>query len=126
MSIVHPASCLAAFLLLLGAFGCGNSALPGLDSGKLVNISLGNDVSIGSLQRSQQGSTVTLRGRVIHRAPLLGSSAYELQDATGRIWVVGQEPATIGNGEVSVRGILRYQSLLMNGQDYGSVYLEQQ
>jgi hypothetical protein len=58
-------------------------------------------------------------------APLLGGTVYELQDSTGKIWVLTKGQAPEKGQEVTVKGTLRYKSIPIAGKEQGSVYLEE-
>lgn len=75
--------------------------------------------------QANQGKTVVLKGKVGKQVPLLGGMVYELQDNTGTIWVLSQPPLPKPGEEVVVKGKVRYQSIRINNQDQGSVYIEQ-
>lgn len=117
---------LTTLAFVIGLVSCSSSAVSTLQPNELAELKFGmGTASIGNLQRSQQGSTVSLQGKVISQAPLVGGSAFELQDATGSIWVMSKAaPPALGT-EVTVQGTLHYQSLQLNGQEQGTVYVEQ-
>lgn len=69
--------------------------------------------------------TVYLQGEVVKLIPLLNTYAYQLQDDTGVIVVIApaeSESPAIGD-TVKVRGQLRYQSIPIQGQELGEVYV---
>lgn len=115
-------------LLILGLVGCGTSTMSNAGSGEIQTIQfLTNPTPIGTIQSSRKpDSTVHLRGKVGNRAPLLGGTAYELRDATGTIWILTQGTAPKPGDEVAIKGILRYQSIQLNGREQGTLYIEQQ
>ena len=86
----------------------------------------GNISRIADLQKAPRQSTVFLQGKVGRQAPIVGGTIYELQDGTGSIWVVARQTTSKPGEEVSVRGILRYESIPLNGKEQGSLYVEQQ
>ena len=75
---------------------------------------------------STSANSVQIRGRVIQHIPLLNRSAYQVQDETGVVVVIstGNLPA-IGTN-VTIRGELRYQSIPIEGQELGEVYIIEQ
>jgi hypothetical protein len=79
---------------------------------------------IGSLNRQQENSAVVVAGRVVTIAPLIGRVAYEVQDATGTIWVLAPQ-APAANSEVKVHGTLRFESVKIENQETGEVYIQQ-
>ncbi|PSB28457.1 hypothetical protein [Stenomitos frigidus] len=77
-------------------------------------------------QTSQMNAIVQIKGRVSNRAPLLGKTAYELQDPTGSIWVLTTDPIPTIGDEIVLKGKLLYRSIQLNGKEQGSLYIEQQ
>jgi hypothetical protein len=67
---------------------------------------------------------VVVAGRVVTIAPLIGRVAYEVQDATGTIWVLAPQ-APAANSEVKVHGTLRFESVKIENQETGEVYIQQ-
>ncbi|MBD2038645.1 hypothetical protein H6F76_27200 [Leptolyngbya sp. FACHB-321] len=84
------------------------------------------DIKQTSANTIAQTKSVQLKGRVSNHAPLLGKSAYELQDTTGSIWVIATEPIPGTGDEVVIQGKLLYQSIPLNGKEQGDSYIEQQ
>ncbi len=90
-------------------------------------------VTVQSIQRQTQPNwltaklteTVKLRGRVGSLAPLVKGQVYELQDATGKIWVLSPSRQLKSGQQVLIRGRLRYEPIEIAGQDFGEVYIEE-
>lgn len=112
---------LVGWLLLLPVAGCGRPAISELGASPPVSA-----IAIRDVQAAGKDTIVTLKGTVGDQAPLLGGTAYELQDATGKIWVLTKEKAPEKGQETFVKGILRYKSIPIAGKDRGSVYVEQE
>jgi uncharacterized protein YdeI (BOF family) len=72
------------------------------------------------------GAAVYLQGTVGDRVPLAGGSLYELEDSSGKIWVQTKGPAPDPGQTVALKGIVRYRSIPLNGQEQGEVYVEQE
>ncbi|MEL6930029.1 MAG: hypothetical protein AAFO95_15510 [Cyanobacteria bacterium J06600_6] len=69
------------------------------------------------------GKTISLQGKVVHVAPFLGNSAYQLEDSTGKIWVVTtQDPPQLAR-QVEIKGKIKYQSLPFDDRELGDFYL---
>lgn len=68
---------------------------------------------------------VSVRGKVGQQAAIVGGTVYELQDSTGKIWVVSRQAAPKVGEEVSIQGVLRYESIPLNGKEQGSLYVEE-
>lgn len=71
------------------------------------------------------GETVSVEGTVGDRVPLIEAQVYELQDATGSIWVLTPAPVPEPGTPVRIEATVRYQEIQLLGQDQGEVYLEQ-
>ncbi len=79
------------------------------------------------LQTRPQNTMVTLRGKVQAIAPLVGTSAYQLEDASGKIWVLSNNSNLPKVGDiVLIKGQTRYESILVAGQDRGELYIQEQ
>jgi hypothetical protein len=72
------------------------------------------------------GSEVTVEGVVGDRAPLLDAGAYLLQDETGEIWVISDDGLPEAGESLQVQGTLEQREILINQQDYGERYLQEQ
>lgn len=71
-------------------------------------------------------STVSLQGTVARQAPLLDAHLYQLQDATGKIWVLSRKPPLQPGQSIRIQGQVRYQPIEIGGQDLGEAYIEEQ
>jgi hypothetical protein len=87
-------------------------------------------VTVQSVQQQPQRNwltqTVKLRGQVGSLAPLLKGQVYELQDATGKIWVLSPNRQLRSGQQILIQGRVRYESIDVAGQDFGEVYIEEQ
>lgn len=90
----------------------------------------GGITTIRSIQehpkRGWWNSTVQLQGNVSDRAPLIDGLLYQLQDGTGRIWVLTTRTAQPIGVPLHIKGQVRYESIPLNGQDFGEPYIEEQ
>jgi len=108
--IVNRPICTA--LLLLGLWGCGNSA-PEIE---VTNIS--------DIPQSRSGTTtVYLKGTVIKRVPLLDAQLYQLEDASGKMWVLTTSRRPQLGDEITIAGEIRYESIPVEGLDFSEVYV---
>ncbi len=73
----------------------------------------------------QRKDTVYLKGTVENRAPFLQSGAYQLQDATGAIWVMTNSPLPNVGDQMVMKGQVTYQSIPIAGQELGEVYIKE-
>jgi len=99
-------------LLLLGLWGCGNSA-PEIE---VTNIS---DIP----QIHQGTTTVYLKGTVIRQVPLLDAQLYQLEDASGKMWVFTTSSLPQLGDEITIAGERSYESIPVEGLDFSEVYV---
>lgn len=77
-------------------------------------------------QRNWLTSTVYLQGTVGDQAPLLEAQLYELQDNTGKIWVLSRAAPRQPGEQIFIKGKVRYQAIEIAGQNLGDVYIEEE
>lgn len=95
-------------LVVGGIFGCNES----------------NSVTqIGKIKQNDRGSIVYLQGKVRSQAPFLGSTAYQLQDKTGKIWIVSDRDIPSQGVEILIEGKVQYESILLGQKDFGELYI---
>jgi hypothetical protein len=78
------------------------------------------------LQNREVGKTVHFQGKVTQQAPFIGSGAYQLQDETGKIWIVTSRELPNVGVERTVRGRVQYHSSVIQEREFGEVYIEEQ
>jgi hypothetical protein len=114
--ILHPLT----GLLLAGLVSCGNISQYGMSA-------IGANVTpIRTLTKQQNNSTVYVQGKVEKVVPLLQQRAYQINDSTGKIWVVTNQTGWREDEKVVVKGKLRYKSIPLAGKEFGEVYVEEQ
>ncbi|MBW4565859.1 MAG: hypothetical protein KME32_33210 [Mojavia pulchra JT2-VF2] len=109
--------------LVVGLFGCGNS-IPGFN---VSNFRIGSNVtSIREIKPKQNNrATVYIQGKVERQVPLVKRWAYQIDDSTGKIWVITHQ-TKLAKGELAVfKGKVRYQSIPLAGKEFGEVYIEE-
>ncbi|WP_019486899.1 MULTISPECIES: hypothetical protein [Kamptonema] len=111
-----------SLILFGGLFSCGN----------LANSRLTLDFNANSIadiqQKPELEAKVYLKGKVESRAPFLGTGAYQLQDNTGRIWVLTKQAVPQIGEQMVIRGLVRYKGITFKelaGKDLGEVYIEE-
>jgi hypothetical protein len=67
--------------------------------------------------------TVYLTGKVVRLAPFLDSAAYQIEDGTGKIWVVTTQTLPPSNQQINIKGKIEYQSLPIAEQELGDFYV---
>ena len=111
-------------VLLAGLGGCETlasleAAAPDQPQSAVTSTPI-QDITSGKVKQAVQ-----IRGNVGTIAPLVGGSAYEVEDGTAKIWVMTKTAAPEVGTTVTVKGQPRLQQLRLDGGDRGSVYLEQ-
>lgn len=76
-------------------------------------------------QRNWFTSTVYLRGTVSDRAPLIGGQVYQLQDSSGKIWVLTNQTNLKVGDRIWIKGRVHYRHISIAEQDLGEAYIEQ-
>ena len=72
---------------------------------------------------SKTGKNVYLTGKVVHLAPLVDRTAYQIEDTTGEVWVVTATEPPIYGQQIDIKGKVQYQSLPLVEQELGSFYV---
>lgn len=103
-------------LLIVGLVSCGSLAIMGIGVSNIKDVH----------QQRNIDSTVTIQGKVGDRVQLLGAEVYEVEDATGTLWVLTQAPAPAQEAQVVVEGKVRYEDIPVNAQNLGEAYLLEQ
>lgn len=105
-------------LLLIGAFGAvvlgGWLGLTPL-RWRLAQV-LGRPLPLQQIhqQHRLRGQTVTLRGTVGDRVPLVGGQVYELQDASESVWVVSSDTSLQTGEAVTIKGVVQFEPIPAN------------
>ncbi|BAZ07118.1 hypothetical protein NIES3974_37810 [Calothrix sp. NIES-3974] len=107
--------------VMLGA--CGSITGSGINMIG-ANVTPIRDLS-SDLIPNQEQTTVYVQGKVIQRVPLVKKYAYQIDDNTGKIWVLTEQNNLKVNSQVVIKGQLRYQSISFEGQNFGEIYLEE-
>lgn len=114
----------ASLFLFGGLLGCGNLAESGFSLSPNSNLPV---TRIGELRQQQESNPeVYLKGKVGEQAPFLGMGAYELQDATGSIWVITQQTLPGKGDELLIRGKAQYQSIPVGNLELGEVFVQEE
>jgi uncharacterized protein YdeI (BOF family) len=111
-------------LMMGGLCGCANLAKSRLSFLPRPNVPI---TTIGDVQKSAtKSSTVYLEGEVGKQVPLLESSAYELKDSTGSIWVVTKQKAPNQKEQVLLKAKVQHKNISVGGKTLKEVYVEEQ
>ena len=80
---------------------------------------------LARLAKVDQAKTVHVKGEVLRLSPLLDGMAYEIQDATGRMWIQTQRRDVMPGEIAYVKGKLRRRTASIEGEDFGEAYVEE-
>jgi uncharacterized protein YdeI (BOF family) len=107
------------FCLFPGLTGCDRKNFSGMNA-------IGANITpIRGLQAQQQNTTVYIQGKVAKQAPLLQKRLYQLDDSTGKIWVLTSETNWQEGQQVVVKGKLNYKNITLAGKELGEIYVEE-
>ncbi|MDZ7961563.1 MAG: hypothetical protein RMY34_27405 [Aulosira sp. DedQUE10] len=112
------------FFWVAGLCSCSNFTQSGFNVG---NFRVGSNVTpIGEIKPQQNNqATVYIQGKVERQVPLAKRWAYQIDDSTGKIWVVTNQTKLAKGDQVVIKGKVRYQSIPLAGKEFGEVYVEE-
>ncbi|MBW4670650.1 MAG: hypothetical protein KME60_25325 [Cyanomargarita calcarea GSE-NOS-MK-12-04C] len=108
-----------------GLLSCGSLNQSGFNAS---TFRLGANITpIQGLKPEQNNTTVYIQGKVEKIVPLLSKQrVYQINDSTGKIWVLTNQTGLEVGEQAVIKGQLRYQTIPLAGKDFGEVYLEEQ
>ncbi|MFO5528218.1 MAG: hypothetical protein ACLBM1_10380 [Cuspidothrix sp.] len=110
-------------ILITGLYACGQEGKSGIN---LQNLTIGANVTpIQKITPQNKDTTVYIQGKVEKTAPLIKQKAYQINDSTGKIWVITNQGNFQIGEQVVLKGNVQYQSIPLAGQEYGEIYLEE-
>lgn len=108
--------------VITGLYACNNQANSGITFEKFKIAA--NVTPIQKISQKNQDTTIYIQGTVEKTAPLIKKIAYQINDSTGKIWVITNQ-RNLGIGEqVIFKGNVKYKSIPLDGKEYGEIYLE--
>ncbi|MBD2559265.1 hypothetical protein H6G95_01180 [Nostoc linckia FACHB-391] len=112
-------------LLMVGLCSCGSLTSSGLNRS---NFKIGSNVTpIREIKPEQDNQAIVyIQGQVEKQAPLMKQWAYQINDSTGKIWVVTNQKNLVEGAQVVIKGKVRYRSIPLAGKELGEVYLEEE
>ncbi|MEH1833824.1 MAG: hypothetical protein V7L29_17570 [Nostoc sp.] len=113
------------FFLVVGLSSCNSLPSSGLNG---VNLKIGTNVTpIREIKPKQDNQAIVyIQGQVEKQAPLMKQWAYQINDSTGKIWVVTNQKNLAKGAQVVIKGKVRYRSIPLAGKELGEVYLEEE
>ena len=111
---------LAPFLVS-GLLSCSNLSQYGMNASGV------NVTSITALkpQKSNNNTPVYVQGKVERKVPLLEQQMYQLDDSTGKVWVLTNQKGWKVGDKVVVKALPQYESIPVAGAEMGELYLEE-
>lgn len=98
---------ISLWIILLGTlFGCRTSS-----------------ISVEDISQKKVDKTVYLTGKVVHISPFIDYAAYQLEDATGKTWVVTAQKSPVLGQQINLKGKIKYQSFPFAEQELGDFYV---
>lgn len=80
-------------------------------------------ISIREIPQKKSDRIVYLQGKVIDRVPFIDSGSYQLQDATGAVWILTNKGLPAIGEELLIKGQIEYQPIPIGRQDIGEFYV---
>lgn len=113
------------FFLVVGLCSCGSLSSSSLNG---VNLKIGSNVTpIREIKPEQNNQAIVyIQGQVEKQAPLMKQWAYQINDSTGKIWVVTNQKNLAKGAQVVIKGKVRYRTIPLAGKELGEVYLEEE
>ncbi|AFY56890.1 hypothetical protein Riv7116_4469 [Rivularia sp. PCC 7116] len=107
--------------LISGLLSCSNLSEYGMNA---IGV---NVTSIGELKppKSDNEAPVYIQGKVERKVPLLEQQMYQIEDSTGKVWVLTNQNSWKVGDKVVVKALPQYESIPVSGTDLGEVYLEE-
>ena len=98
--------------------------LAACDSLSLSNVWHGKrPIAISAIANKNKNRSIYIKGKVIKIAPLLGNNAYQVQDDTGKIWVVTTKKLPVVGQEIYLKCNIKSQSLSSPNHNLDELYL---
>ncbi|MBD2445272.1 hypothetical protein H6G25_19260 [Dolichospermum sp. FACHB-1091] len=98
----------------------GNSGI------NLKNFNVGTNVTqIQKISKKNQDTTIYIQGTVEKTAPLIKQKAYQINDSTGKIWIITNQGNFRVGENVVLKGNVQYKTISLAGKEYGEIYLEE-
>jgi len=80
-------------------------------------------ITIDSIEEQKKPKSIYISGTVIKIAPLLGNNAYQVQDNTGKIWVVTTEKLPSVGQNILIKCKIQSQNFSSTNQELDELYL---
>ena len=81
---------------------------------------------INQLKSKQNPDIVYIQGKVEKAIPLVKKQAYQVNDGTGKIWIVTNQTGIKQGESLLIKGKISYRSIPLGGKEYGELYVEEE
>jgi hypothetical protein len=81
-----------------------------------------NPLSISEIINKRNEQKVYIAGEVIRTVPLLKNGAYQIQDNTGKVWILTKAKLPSKGDKISIQGQISYQELPFSQEE---LYLQE-
>lgn len=79
--------------------------------------------AIREIPQKKSDRIIYLKGKVVDRVPFIDSGSYQLQDATGTVWILTNKGLPAIGEEITIKGQIEYQPIPIGRQDIGEFYI---
>jgi hypothetical protein len=118
-ALLPPLTVLTMLVFSIGLYSCSSGTQLGLNA-------FSDTSKISDITQKQDNSTIYLQGKVEKLAPLLQKSQlYQINDFTGKIWVLSKQNNVQNQSYIKIKGKIRYRSIPLGGKDLGEIYIEE-
>ncbi len=84
---------------------------------------LNTPTTISQIEQKQPNEQISLRGKVINLAPFLTGGAYQLEDNSGKIWVITDTNLPKQGDEIKVKAQIKQENIVISEQNFSEYYL---
>ncbi len=81
------------------------------------------NLEIETKKETKKPKNVRINGKIINIIPLVGSFAYQVEDNTGKIWVMTEDNPPEIDQEIIINGILTYEDITVEDKSFGEFYV---
>ncbi|MGK7897777.1 MAG: hypothetical protein AB4372_30210 [Xenococcus sp. (in: cyanobacteria)] len=116
--------CILIISLNLNLVGCDFLASVNLwNNEKPIPINAISERSPSQRANKKNHKSIYIKGKVIKLAPLLGNNAYQIQDDTGKIWVITTEQLPSVGQFIFIKCNIKFKNLSLGNQEIDELYL---
>jgi hypothetical protein len=84
---------------------------------------LNNTITISQIEQKQPDEQISLTGKVVNTAPFLQGGAYQLEDNTGKIWVITEVNLPKKGDKIKLKGQIKQENIAVDTLNLNEFYL---